>query len=160
MYSGTVPAPCPVVRVSQSRVSWRIRLFFGAVLAIWVTTAPAVTGQDLDLREANVTEVRFEKIADGQYRFHVTLYHDDDGEAPDYANWWQVETPHGKVLGKRELLHSHGTAPFTRSKTIAIPAGVKVVVVRGHDMVHGFGGQAARVDLDTGEVEFFPSELE
>jgi hypothetical protein len=106
---------------------------------------------DLDLREANVTGVEFERSGDG-YRFSVTLIHDDDGE-DGYANWWQVETTDGDVLGRRELLHAHGTRAFTRSETVAIPEGVRVVVVRGHDRTHGYGGQAAVVDLDAGTVE-------
>ncbi len=47
--------------------------------------------RNLDLREANVTEVAIEDQGDGAYRFDVTLYHDDEGE-DGYANWWQGET--------------------------------------------------------------------
>ena len=90
----------------------------------------------LDLREANVTDVEVERDGAGRYRFDVTLYHDDDGE-DGYANWWQVETLAGKRLGRRELLHAHGTQEFTRSATIEIPEGIDRVVVRGHDQIHG-----------------------
>jgi hypothetical protein len=107
---------------------------------------------ELDLREANVTGVEFER-SNGSYRFSVTLYHDDDGE-DGYANWWQVETTGGDRLGRRELLHSHGTREFTRSATIEVPSGVTTVVVRGHDQTHGYGGQAALVDLESESVEF------
>jgi hypothetical protein len=51
------------------------------------------------------------------------------------------------------LLHSHGNQPFTRSESITIPEDVEIVIVRGHDMKHGYGGQAMRVDLGTGEIE-------
>lgn len=105
---------------------------------------------DLDLREANVVEVAFDR-GDGTVRFDVTLYHDDDGEA-EYANWWQVETLDGDRLGRRELLHAHSTAPFTRSETIDVPDGVTCVVVRGHDQIHEYGGQAAIVNLESGET--------
>lgn len=107
---------------------------------------------ELDLRYANVTQVTFERLAEGEYRFAVTLYHDDDGEAPNSANAWQVEDLQGNLLGRRELLHSHGTQPFTRSHTITIPAGVELVLVRGHDMTHGFGGQGMKVDLNSGQT--------
>jgi hypothetical protein len=103
---------------------------------------------ELDLREANVVDVEF----DDSSRFDVTLYHDDDGE-DGYANWWQVETLDGERLGRRELLHAHGTRPFTRSASIAVPDGTAYVVVRGHDQTHGYGGQAMVVDLDTGATE-------
>lgn len=107
---------------------------------------------DLDLKEANVIEVEVEALGGGTYRFDVTLLHDDVGEAPDYADAWQVEGLQGTVFGRRVLLHSHGNEPFTRSGTIEIPAGVERVIVRGHDMQHGFGGQAMQVDLNTGRT--------
>ncbi len=114
-------------------------------------SAPA----DLDLKEANVVDVRFEDLGGGSYRFHVTLLHDDDGEAPNFADWWQVEDPEGNELGKRILLHSHSTAPFTRSEVVLIPPNVDQVIVRGHDMTHGFGGQSMRVDMATGNATPF-----
>jgi hypothetical protein len=104
------------------------------------------------LRFANVTQVEFEHISDLDYRFSVTLFHDDDGEAPAFADAWLVEDLQGNVLGRRELLHSHGTQPFTRSHTISIPEAVNTVLVKGHDMIHGFGGQAMQVNLATGET--------
>jgi len=106
------------------------------------------TDEDLDLREANVTGVAVDP-ADGGYRFEVTLYHDDDGE-DGYANWWQVETPAGERLGRRDLAHPHGTREFTRSETVEVPEGVGCVVVRGHDETHGYGGRAALVAPDSG----------
>lgn len=116
-------------------------------LALLAGTAAA----ELDLREANVTGVDLEERG-GAHRFAVTLHHDDDGEA-GYADRWQVATPDGRELGRRELAHPHGTRPFTRSAVIEVPAGVRYAVVRGHDQEHGFGGQAAVVELATGAVE-------
>ncbi len=107
--------------------------------------------QSLDLRFAHVLEVTYEVMDPTQVRFDVTLVHDDDGEAPQYADWWQVEDLNGTVLGKRLLTHSHGTQPFTRSAAMAIPNGIDIVIVRGHDMQHGFGGQIIQLDLTTGE---------
>ncbi|MFC5365794.1 hypothetical protein [Salinirubrum litoreum] len=115
------------------------------------TATDSQTSAALDLREANVVGVAVEAQDDGQYRFDVTLVHDDDGE-DGYANWWQVETTGGERLGRRELLHAHGTREFTRSETISVPEGVTRVVVRGHDQTHGYGGQAMVVDLVSGET--------
>lgn len=106
---------------------------------------------DLDLREANVLDVTFESADEGVVRFDVTLRHDDDGE-DGYADWWQVETLDGVQLGRRTLLHAHGTQPFTRSSNIDIPTDVTCVVVRGHDQTHGYGGQVLLVDLETGRT--------
>jgi hypothetical protein len=127
-------------------------------------SAPAATptthlSENLDLREANVLNVVFEDLGDGRYRFEVTLLHDDDGEAPSYADTWQVWDTAGNLLGERVLTHSHGTSPFTRSATIEIPAGVGTVLIRGHDMEHGHGGQSMRVDLESGEMETYIEEI-
>lgn len=122
-----------------------------ATATITVQPMPSSALPDLDMREANVLAVEFEQLEDGRYRFDVTLIHDDDGEAPEYADGWQVESEDGALLGQRSLTHAHGNQPFTRSLTIEIPAGIAIVIVRGHDMQHAFGGQSMRVNLQTGE---------
>ena len=104
---------------------------------------------DLDLREANVTGIELEARDGGAYRFAVTLIHDDDGE-DGYANWWQVETLDGDRLGRRDLAHAHGTRAFTRSETVDVPEPADCIVGRAHDRTHGYGGQAALVDLESG----------
>jgi len=110
---------------------------------------------DLDLREANVIAISTEALGNNNYRFIITLQHDDEGEAPKYADYWQIEDLNGNILGKRVLTHSHSNEPFTRSKTITILDDIFIVIVRGHDMIHGFGGQAMRINLLTGETEIF-----
>lgn len=110
---------------------------------------------ELDLREANVIAVKFEHLGGDEYVFHVTLQHDDEGESPNFADWWQVEDREGNVLARRVLLHAHSNAPFTRSTPVTIPTQVNNVIIRGHDMLHGYGGQAMRVNLSTGEAETF-----
>jgi hypothetical protein len=117
------------------------------------TSMATATDGGLDLQEANVTGVAVEQESGRHFRFGVTLYHDDAGE-DGYANWWQVETRDGERLGRRELLHAHGTREFTRSETVEVPEGVDCVVVRGHDETHSYGGQAALVRVSTGEVRF------
>ena len=105
--------------------------------------------EDLDLREANVIEVAVESEGDGAVRFDVTLFHEDAGE-DGYANWWQVETITGTRLGRRELLHAHGTEPFTRSATVEVPKETPCVIIRGHDQTHGYGGQVFLANVATG----------
>ena len=116
------------------------------------TTAGETTTGDPDLREANVTGVELAAQGDGMVRFSVTIYHDDEGE-DGYANWWTVETLDGEELGRRELLHAHGTREFTRSETVSVPTDVDCVVVRGHDQTHGYGGQAALVSVASGATQ-------
>jgi hypothetical protein len=114
-------------------------------------TTTTLSAESLDLREANVVGVEHEGDGDA-YQFSVTLFHDDEGEQ-GYAYWWQVETLSGDRLGRRDLLHAHGTERFTRSENVEIPAGTRYVVVRGHDETHGYGGRAVVVDLDEGTTE-------
>lgn len=125
-------------------------LFTIMLFSITCESAAQSQESNLDLREANVTAVTFEKTGGNSYTFNVTLIHDDDGE-DGYANWWQVETLEGKNLGRRELLHAHGTQEFTRSEQITIPSEVTHVVVRGHDQTHGYGGQTIVIELESGE---------
>jgi len=128
-------------------------------------THPATSTQitepwrELDLRFAHVLEVSYTPLSETQVRFDVTLVHDDESEAPEFADWWQVEDLSADVLGMRILTHSHGSQPFTRSDTIDIPAGVELVIIRGHDMRHGFGGQAIQLNLVTGEqITLMPTQ--
>jgi hypothetical protein len=118
-------------------------------------TVTDLTQDQLDLREANVTNVVIEHLGEGRIRFDVTLLHDDDGEAPSYADRWEVVDADGDLLGERILTHSHGTQPFTRSAILHIEVDLSVVHVRGHDMLHGYGGQSMSVDLSTGETRAF-----
>ena len=113
--------------------------------------------QELDLRYAQVLDVTYEILESFQVRFDVTLIHDDDGESPQFADWWQVEDRSGNILGKRILTHSHGNLPFARSATIEIPSHVESIIIRGHDMLHGFGGQVIQLNLMTGEKSILAS---
>ena len=104
---------------------------------------------------ADVLHVRAVQSGDGSWTFHVTVEHPDTGWE-NYADGWDVLTPHGAVLKPdpdspftRLLLHPHeNEQPFTRSQSgIVIPAGVTQVRVRAHDLVDGFGGREVLVDL-------------
>jgi hypothetical protein len=99
--------------------------------------------------EADVVAAKYTKAADGTYRFDVSVRHADEGWE-HYADKWQVTGPDGAVYGERVLLHPHvNEQPFTRSQSgIAIPAGVKSVILRAHDKQHGWGGAELTIVLD------------
>jgi len=82
--------------------------------------------------------------------FFVTVKHQDKGW-DHYANRWEVLTPDGDVIATRTLLHPHvNEQPFMRSLShVKIPEGVKKVVVRAHDSVHGYGGKTVTVRIPT-----------
>jgi hypothetical protein len=98
--------------------------------------------------EVDVEAVSYKQAADGSYRFDVTLRHADAGW-DHYADRWDVLTPAGEIIATRTLHHPHvDEQPFTRSLSgVKIPDSVSQVVVRGHDSVHGYGGEEKRVDL-------------
>ena len=98
--------------------------------------------------EADVVEVDVTRIADGTYKFDVTVRHADEGWK-HYANKWDVTAPDGTVLGTRVLAHPHDNEqPFTRSLAgVKIPAEIDEVTVRAHDLVHEYGGKTVTVAL-------------
>ncbi|MBS8259368.1 hypothetical protein DYI23_03965 [Roseibium polysiphoniae] len=84
----------------------------------------------------------------GQWRFSVTLRHDDTGW-DHYADLWQVVTPDGDILGERVLAHPHvNEQPFTRSLGgIRIPDDISKVIIRARDTVHGDAEETFEVTL-------------
>ncbi len=107
------------------------------------------------MANADVLFVRAQLAQDNTWTFSVTVSHPDSGWA-DYADGWDVLLPDDTVLKSdsgspftRLLLHPHvGEQPFTRSQSgIEIPGEIKVVTVRAHDIVDGFGGKEITVDL-------------
>lgn len=120
----------------------------GAVFLLIMLTAAPIDCLPVHAGEADVLAATYVKADDGAYRFDVTVRHADAGWE-HYADKWQVAGPDGTVYGERVLLHPHDEEqPFTRSQSgIAIPAGVKRVVVRAHDKQHGWGGMELTVKL-------------
>ena len=98
--------------------------------------------------EADVVEVVVAANDRGGYNFTVTVAHGDTGW-DHYADRWEVLDGNGNILGTRTLYHPHvNEQPFTRSLSgIEIPDRVRVVTVRAHDRVHGYGGKVVSVDL-------------
>jgi hypothetical protein len=119
----------------------RVMLACGALV---VAPALAVAG------EADVVAASVTKSGEGQYRFNVTVAHDDT-DWDHYANVWEVIGPDGTVLGTRVLAHPHvNEQPFTRSLSgVAIPEDVISVTIRAGDLVHGFGGAELELALPT-----------
>lgn len=117
-------------------------------LAAMLIVAAGLSALQAHAGEVEVVAVDAEQQSDGNWRFSVTLLHDDEGW-DHYADRWDVVGPDGTVYGERVLLHPHVTEqPFTRSLSgVAIPEDVTQVIVRGNDSVHGLGGKEMTVDL-------------
>lgn len=112
-----------------------------SVLTVFLVSAPASAG------EADIVNAIAE-FDRGTWRFDVTVAHADTGWE-HYADAYEVVAPDGTVLSRRVLTHPHvNEQPFTRSVGgVTIPPGISFVVVRGHDLVHGFGGREFQVEL-------------
>jgi hypothetical protein len=98
--------------------------------------------------DADVLEVAVSCNSDSICRFDVTVKHDDEGWK-HYANRWEVLSPDGEILATRKLTHPHDNEqPFTRSlDNVRIPSGLSEVIVRAHDLNHGYGGREIIVEL-------------
>ena len=96
-----------------------------------------------DVVAAKVTPRRGDR-----FDFDVTISSPYD-TAQRYADGFRVVGPKGEVYGERKLLHDHADEqPFTRDLYgVAIPAGVREVVVEGRDQRHGYGGRKLEVAL-------------
>lgn len=96
----------------------------------------------------DVVAVEISQDGEGTYRLDVTVSSPYD--TPErYADAWRVLAPDGSELGVRELTHDHANEqPFTRSLTgVEIPSGVTEVTVQGRDLVNGWGGMTATVEV-------------
>ncbi len=98
--------------------------------------------------EADVVRVKVTQQSNGDYSFQVTVRHNDEGW-DHYADAWNVGGEDGTIYSTRVLAHPHeNEQPFTRGKSgVNIPEGVKSVIVRAHDKVHGYGGKTKEVVL-------------
>ena len=85
---------------------------------------------------------------DGSYTVSATIRHGDTGW-DHYADNFEVLGPDGTVLERRVLYHPHvDEQPFTRSVGgVNVPPGIKQVIVRAHDKVHGYGKATVTVTL-------------
>ena len=98
--------------------------------------------------EADVVKVKVTQQSNGSYSFQVTVRHNDEGW-DHYADAWDFGGVDGTIYGTRVLAHPHeNEQPFTRGKSgVSIPDGIKTVIVRAHDKVHGHGGKTKEVFL-------------
>jgi hypothetical protein len=84
----------------------------------------------------------------GRFDFDVTVSSPYD-TPQRYADAFRVMHKDGTVFGERVLLHDHATEqPFTRDlHGVAVPAGVRNVVVQARDLKNGWGGKTVEVAL-------------
>lgn len=89
--------------------------------------------------------VSFQYRRDGStYEFIVGL---EPPEGTGGANWWQVETLDGAQVVRKEFSEPRTGRRFTSSKEAELDDGTSAVVVRGHDVDSGYGGQVMLAHL-------------
>jgi hypothetical protein len=100
--------------------------------------------------EADVVDAKVRRSASRTFDFDVTVTSVDKG-AGYYADAIEVLAPDGKLLGRRELLHSHeDEQPFTRDVYgVRIPAGIETVLIRAHHSAKGHDGRTLTLKLPT-----------
>ena len=138
----------PTLRPLEATANpWRRALAAVATLAFLhpvVVTAQAREEQ----RFPEVVRASVKAASGGRFDFDVTVSSPYD-TAARYADAFRVTGAGGIVYGERELLHDHaGEQPFTRDlHGVAIPAGVRSVVVQARDSKNGYGGKTVQVAL-------------
>ena len=107
------------------------------IIAVFALIAPVISHAG----EVDVVGARATQSSNGTWRFDVTLKHADEGW-DHYANKWEVVAPDGTNLATRVLAHPHvDEQPFTRSLgNVKIDSAIKIVTIRGGDLVHDTGG--------------------
>jgi hypothetical protein len=105
---------------------------------------------------ADVTSVLVTGGNNGVFTFAVGIF-SPDIDCSQYANWWEVVSEDGELIGRRILVHSHVPPafpqPFVRNKTITIDS-TTVVWIRGHMNNTSYkNGKAFKGSIATGFVE-------
>ena len=119
----------------------------GATVLVWGMFFSAAP--DAALADApKVIAAEASPNGDGTYTVSATIRHADTGW-DHYADGFDVLAADGTVLAKRVLFHPHvDEQPFTRSVAdVRVPVGIKAVIVRAHDKVHGDGSVTATAPL-------------
>jgi len=102
------------------------------------------TGDVGEFDTALVADIIAVDIFGGENQFQISVrISSPDTGCEQYADWWEVLTPDGKLLYRRILTHSHvDEQPFTRSGGPVEILEDTVVIVRAHMHPSGFGGTA------------------
>jgi hypothetical protein len=115
---------------------------------VLMDAAPARAQAASQQKYPDVVAAKVSPRGGDRFDFDVTISSPYD-TAQRYADAFRVVGAKGEVYGERKLLHDHADEqPFTRDlHGVAIPAGVRAVVVEGRDQRHGYGGRKLEVGL-------------
>jgi hypothetical protein len=123
----------------------------GICMAVWMAAMALESAQASELvaqKYPDVVKVAVRAHGADSFDFDVTLSSPYD--TPDrYADAFKVMNKDGSVYGERKLWHDHADEqPFTRDLyNVAIPRGVREVVIQSRDKLYGYGGKTVEVKL-------------
>jgi hypothetical protein len=105
-------------------------------------------GGSFQQQHPDVVAVKARPAGAARFDFDVTVSSPYD-TSRRYADAFRVSGKDGTVYGERMLLHDHADEqPFTRDLYgVAVPAGVRMVVVQARDSRFGYGGKTVDVVL-------------
>lgn len=133
---------CTIRIMSRRTVAWAV------LLAVSLASCVGAWAQPATQRYPDVVSVNVASRGQERFDFDVTVSSPYD-TAARYADAFRVMSKEGRVFGERVLLHDHaGEQPFTRDLYgVAIPRGIRVVVVQARDQKYGYGGKTVEVVL-------------
>ena len=127
------------------------RILATFAIALAVAGASMAMAESAGLRVQkfpDVVEVRVHARSDSRFDFDATISSPYD-TPQRYADGFRVMNAEGIQYGERNLLHDHANQqPFTRDLYgVAIPAGIKTVIIQARDKQYGYGGKTLQVTL-------------
>ncbi|MBK6971782.1 MAG: hypothetical protein IPH26_02060 [Sterolibacteriaceae bacterium] len=124
------------------------RRFFALLAATAAAASMALAADAVAQRFPDVVAAKVRAGSAGHFDFDVTVSSPYD-TPQRYADAFRVTSKAGGVFGERKLLHDHaGEQPFTRDLYgVAIPPGIRVVLVQARDSEFGYGGATFEVSL-------------
>ncbi len=126
----------------------RILLSVFALGALGAASASAQPAAAAMQRYPDVLAVKVQPRGRDRFDFDVTISSPYD--TPErYADGFRLVGRGGEIYGERKLLHDHADEqPFTRELTaVAIPPGVRSVIVQARDRKYGYGGKTVEIAL-------------
>ncbi len=127
----------------------RILATFAIALAVAGASMAMAESAGLKVQKyPDVVDVRVHVRSDSRFDFDATISSPYD-TPQRYADAFRVMSTEGIQFGERHLFHDHANQqPFTRDLYgVAIPAGIKTVIIQARDKQYGYGGKTLQVTL-------------